>query len=145
MNNLRYLQSTAATVALVFFPAAAFASDFSELLYLFMGIAAVLMLALSVVAYFATRRLKSILYQSLVWGTLIALVVTPVSTPGDNGMSSGPPIFDIVISALGADPIYAIGAFKALLVSVPVCSALVALFIWGWRKQDAEGNDKDGT
>lgn len=145
MNRCRQPKTVSLAALALLFPAIAIASDFSIFLYIFWGIAVVLMILLGVVAFYATKGVKSIILRSIVWGTLIALAATPVSTPGGNGTSSGPPILDIIISALGGDPVYAVGALKALLVSAPLCSLFVAVLIWGRPKQEGDSAGGDDT
>jgi len=96
-------------------------------MYFFVGVSVVVGCGLGVTAYFVTKGSASILYKSLVWGTFFALVATPTNTLGGNGTSSAVALFDIVTSGFGADPAYAIGAFKRLLLSVPLFFFMVAI------------------
>ena len=121
------------------------ASDFSGLMNLAYAVTALVALALVLAAYFLTKDVQSIALRSLVWGFLIALVATPLSTDGGNGTSSGPPLLDILTVGFGADPHYGVAALRALLVSVPVCVGFVALLLWARPRPDDASDDRDGT
>ena len=142
MSAQRFSQAVLITCACGL-PSLALASDFSVLMIILAGVALVFALVLGVIAYFATRRSQNIAYKSLVWGAFIAVSFTPLSTSGGNGTSSGPPILDGLISILGGDPVYAIGALKALVVSFPLCTGAVAAFLWARKiardKEEAQG------
>ena len=133
MRRHQHLERLFATTASLLLPTTAIASDYSGFIYFFAGIAVVLTLFIGVVAYFATRNVKSVILRSIVWGTLIALVVSPANL-GGSGTSAGPPIFDLVIFAFSGDPAYAVGSLKALAISAPLSSLLVAMLLWGRPK-----------
>lgn len=116
--------------SLALVPAPAMASDFSGLMLIAYAITAIIALPIGVVIYLLTRKVQSIWKRALAWGPLLALVATPLKTAGGNGMSSGPPLLDLVIVVFGGDPVYAIEAIKALAVSVPAFVGLVALWLW---------------
>lgn len=116
--------------SLALVPGQAMASDFSGLMFIFYAITAVIALPIGGVIYLLTRKVRSIWKRALAWGPLLALVATPLKTAGGNGMSSGPPLLDLVIVAFGGDPVYAVEAIKALAVSVPAFVGLVALWLW---------------
>lgn len=116
--------------SLALVPGQAMASDFSGLMFIAYAITAVIALPIGGVIYLLTRKVRSIWKRALAWGPLLALVATPLKTAGGNGMSSGPPLLDLVIVAFGGDPVYAVEAIKALAVSVPAFVGLVALWLW---------------
>jgi hypothetical protein len=111
-------------------PGQAMASDFSGLMFIAYAITAIIAFPIGLVIHLLTRKVKSVWKRALAWGPLLALVATPLKTAGGNGMSSGPPLLDLVIVAFGGDPVYAIEAIKALAVSVPAFVGLVALWLW---------------
>lgn len=135
---------SAFAVALLLVPTQASASDFSGLMFIAYAITAIIAIPIWVVAYFSTRTTRSIAVRAMVWGSFIALVGTPLKIDGGNGTSSGPPLLNLVTVAFGADPVYGIGALKALVVSVPICIGLVALYLWGKPRLNASSGKRDG-
>jgi hypothetical protein len=126
-------------------PALAHASDFSVLLYFLYGICAVVALGLWFVARHSARAVRSPLARAAIWGTWSALVLTPLSVHGGNGTLTGTPMLALASMIFGADPAYIAGALKALVVSVPACTAVIWLghrFVLADAPQD-KGTDGD--
>lgn len=145
MKHAPLARSMFLAAVLACMPSMAAASDFSGIMYFFMGVATIIALILGVIAYFLARGAKSIFYRSLVWGVFAALVVTPLSTHGSNGDAFGPPILSLLVAGFGADPVYAIGALKVLALSIPVCVGIVALLIWAREKLGDDPGGKSGN
>lgn len=138
MQDLRYAKA-ATFVALIAGSGSAIASDFSPLLYFFYALWAVIGVALGALSYVITKGDKGVAFRACVWGIYIAVVFTPVSTHGGNGTSKSVALLDILVSLLGGDSAYALGALWALLFSIPGCIGIVALMLWIWRQQPAPG------
>ena len=138
MRAHRNLEEIAAVTTCLLLPATAMASDFSGFTYFFAGLSAILTILTGLIVYFVTKDRKSVALRSIMWGTLISLVATPVSTLNGNGASPGPPIFDFVIFAFSGDPADATASLKALAISAPCCSLVVAMLIWGRPKPSGQ-------
>lgn len=144
-HSPRMTRLVAVAGGLALAPSHAMASDFSGLMYLAYAVTALVALPIGLAAYFLTKGVQSIAIRALVWGFFIALVGTPLSTDGGNGRSTGPPLLDILILGFGADPQYGLAALRALVVSVPICVGIVALFLWARPRSDGASGYRDGT
>ena len=88
-------------------PGVALASNFSILMVFLLvpfGISTALVWSLT---WWATARMKPALLKTAIRGAGACLVLTPTYTAGGNGQMLSVALYDIVLSALGGDPIYA--------------------------------------
>ncbi|HRA48585.1 MAG TPA: hypothetical protein PK819_11005 [Thermomicrobiales bacterium] len=145
MTCLRFKHVALPAGALTLIPSLALASDFSGLLFIAYGITAIVALIIGLIAHFSTKGVKSIAIRAIVWGSFVAMVFTPLSIDGGNGLSHGPPLLNMLTVVFGADPAYGIGALKVLAISAPVCIGVVAWLIWAAPRSESAGNNPDNT
>ena len=117
------------------------ASDFG-FLFAFILAACGIGVILAAVALYFTARYLPLPIQAVAWGSLLALALTPTHRRGANGASTSVAIFDIFIGLTGGDPMYAISAFKRLLVTTPAAIVLVGCGMVLYRRRTTPSPDR---
>jgi len=124
------------------FSGLASASDFTPLMVLLLIPFAIVALIVWALTWPTTAGLKIWWLRIMIRSFGICLIFTPTHTVGGNGRMLSVALYDMVGSAIGADPIYA----KQALVNALVATAVVsAVFIAGTIVQKRrEGDGPDG-
>lgn len=130
-----------ALIAGLALPTWAHASNFGVLLFVAYGLCAVAGLVLGFIAYHLANSFQSPWARACVWGAWAALMFTPMSTHGGNGTLQGSPILALVFLLFGGDPVYGAAALKALLVSMPLCTAVLWVFLRQSKKPSGGAED----
>jgi len=123
-------------------PGLASASDFTPLMVLLLVPFAIVALIVWALTWPTTSRLEIWWLKVVIRSFGICFIFTPTHTAGGNGRMLSVALYDMVGSAIGADPVYA----KQALINALVATAIVsALFIAGTIVQRRrEGVAPDG-
>lgn len=134
---------SAVLIALFSVSGSAQASDFSIIFYFFRGLYLFLALLLLFIAWRITKVLQNKWLLGIIWGTVLALITTPMNTKGGNGTSHSAALEDILVSLMGGDSIYGIEALNALMLFTPVWILACVLFFFLKQRQDQKNSHSE--
>ena len=112
-------------LALMALPGPAIASDFSLLMWLLLIPCAIYSGLVWLITWLCTAHLKPPWMKTTIRVVGACLVLTPTHTRGGNGQPLSIAAYDMVLSAFGGDPVYALQA----LINAGIASVLVLAIV----------------